>query len=278
MPARMVVEEDDGVPLSRRQAQHAFMQMMMAKGHLSELEAIRVFRKLQPNENESEFDNFLTEVNVTLNMVSFEVRRTIWQEDGNRYVGLANTVVDDYSKLGTRLQINEIAFFRAILERIALHSNGLGDMSLDDAVEMRMDQIAAASAVGAADGSSQQPQAGQLAKLTESQKQAAIQNLIADGWLHLDDFSRISIGVRSYVELRNWLEGLDIPECKHCEEVAVKAQICENRHCGLRYHWHCAETYFLGGRHDSCPKCEEAWLVDNIQQRVQASQQQSAAC
>lgn len=55
-----------------------------------------------------------------------------------------------------------------------------------------------------------------------SQKEKTVEQLVQDKWLCLYPDGKIGLGVRSFLDLRSWFRGNDIPSCEVCNEAAVK--------------------------------------------------------
>ena len=55
-----------------------------------------------------------------------------------------------------------------------------------------------------------------------SQKEKTLDELIRDRWLSYTSTGKIGLGTRSFLDLRNWFCGNDIPSCVVCNEACIK--------------------------------------------------------
>lgn len=55
-----------------------------------------------------------------------------------------------------------------------------------------------------------------------SQKEKTLEELVRDQWLCLTPDGNIGLGLRSFLDLRSWFRGNDIPACEVCNEAGVK--------------------------------------------------------
>lgn len=55
-----------------------------------------------------------------------------------------------------------------------------------------------------------------------SQKEKTLNDLIEDRWLAYTPSGKIGLGIRSFLDLRSWFRGNDIPCCVVCNEAGIK--------------------------------------------------------
>jgi hypothetical protein len=55
-----------------------------------------------------------------------------------------------------------------------------------------------------------------------SQKEKTLDELIRDRWLSYTSTGKIGLGTRSFLDLRSWFRGNDIPSCVVCNEACIK--------------------------------------------------------
>lgn len=55
-----------------------------------------------------------------------------------------------------------------------------------------------------------------------SQKEKTLEELVRDQWLCFTPDGNIGLGLRSFLDLRSWFRGNDIPACEVCNEAGVK--------------------------------------------------------
>jgi hypothetical protein len=58
-----------------------------------------------------------------------------------------------------------------------------------------------------------------------SQKEKTLDELIRDRWLSYTSTGKIGLGTRSFLDLRSWFRGNDIPSCVVCNEACIKVLI-----------------------------------------------------
>jgi len=58
-----------------------------------------------------------------------------------------------------------------------------------------------------------------------SQKEKTLDELIRDRWLSYTSTGKIGLGTRSFLDLRSWFCGNDIPSCVICNEACIKVLI-----------------------------------------------------
>jgi hypothetical protein len=188
------------------------------------------------------FLTMVSEINSRISAMGFQIRRAKWPPSGNSpppqlYVGFVNTEADDSSKKASRYCTKDgkpdaryAAFFRALLDKIAAHpgdvNTGLGSVSLCDALNCKL-TIPDASSQGQSQGQSQVQLQKDLATFRASDRQAALNQFVTDGWLSFDP-SRESegqgycLGPRSFLELPRVLEDMEMqPLAKQAFEAAI---------------------------------------------------------
>ncbi|KAJ7518146.1 hypothetical protein O6H91_21G057600 [Diphasiastrum complanatum] len=237
---------------------HAFIQALMVRGPFSEDVCKTIFRELfvdRPG-NEGTYFDFLGALNKELDFVQMEVRACRNQHNGSTFYGLINKLGSEEAKLGTRYSHSQITFFRAIMEAIVQGPSGNAKISSIEALNLRVELQSQQQS----DGVTSQSPAG--SKLTMAQKEKTLTDLIADKWLSHTDDGLISLGIRTFLELRNVFKNLDIPFCDVCNEAGIKATLCQNEECTVRMHQYCAHRKFA--RPDVpklCPSCGAEWIL-----------------
>jgi hypothetical protein len=114
----------------------------------------------------------------------FEIRSVNLQSEDNErvlYHGLCNTDEDDVARdFGSPFQTLELKYFAQIATRLLEDKT----LSMRDIVDMRHD------------------------KLSKEEAQLIVGRLLSMGWLRRDDAGYFILGVRSYLELRSYFEGI----------------------------------------------------------------------
>jgi hypothetical protein len=212
--------------------------------------------------NRAALEPFIATINDNLRYVSMEIRKTIWEEDGELYWGLVNVRGDDHVKTATSYNASELALFKKIMEQI----------------------IAGGGIVAGTE-------ANNLARTLEppiplTRADGIIDRFVADQWLARTtdrDGERdsnatkfLTLGVRSMLELRPYLDSLyaeisassssnapatALPDCIMCSEPVLRGEVCANSRCPARMHRHCAQKWFQGKRDPRCPHCSTAWTT-----------------
>lgn len=55
-----------------------------------------------------------------------------------------------------------------------------------------------------------------------SQKEKTLDELVRDQWLNMTSDGNITLGVKSFLDLRSWFRNNDVPSCHVCNEAGVK--------------------------------------------------------
>lgn len=71
-------------------------------------------------------------------------------------------------------------------------------------------------------------QAAAARNLSATDKERNIEELVADGWLEKQGDGRLALGPRTFMELRTYIQSLDVPTCNACKEPAVKVSLKNN--------------------------------------------------
>jgi hypothetical protein len=90
------------------------------------------------------------------------------------------------------------------------------------------------------------------------------QRLVPFMWILLpeddDDnetWSKITIGPRAMLELRNYIEQINDKACAVCNHKVLWRTICDG--CGAHYHASCLEKWHV--RNNTCVKCKDEWSL-----------------
>lgn len=98
-------------------------------------------------------------------------------------------------------------------------------------------------------------------KMREDDATALLERLCREKWLSAPQDDILSIGPRSLLELRQYIEGEyeeHIAECTMCSDVVFKGETCVNAACPTKMHHHCARTWFRG-KPRKCVTCTNPW-------------------
>ncbi|CAN6335451.1 unnamed protein product [Urochloa humidicola] len=245
-------------PLSWRH--HTLIQALLTRGPLSERDFHAVFTTVSgkdPATHQQLFNETLLKINKELAFLQFELRACMNQYDGMVYYGVANNISDEESKLGSKYSVPQIAFYKGLLEAIVQEAGNDGSITSIDALNVRLD-----SQVIITDGSqdSQSRLPASIKNFSLSQKEKTLEELIRDRWLSKTSTGNIGLGTRSFLDLRSWFRGNDIPSCVVCNEACIKASSCPNEGCNVRIHEYCLKKKFSQRKASrACPGCSTEW-------------------
>ncbi|XP_062183454.1 uncharacterized protein LOC133887495 [Phragmites australis] len=245
-------------PLSWRH--HTLLQALLSRGPLSEPDFHAVFAAISgksPATHQQLFNDTLLKINKELAYLQFELRACINQYDGTVYYGVVNNIADEESKLGTKYSVPQIAFYKGLLEAVVQEAENDGSITSIDALNVRLEnQVVIVD--GSQDSQSRLPTS--IKNFTLSQKEKTLNELIRDHWLSYTSTSKIGLGIRSFLDLRSWFRGNDIPSCMVCNEACIKASSCPNEGCNVRIHEYCLKKKFSQRKASrACPGCRTEW-------------------
>ncbi|OEL18232.1 hypothetical protein BAE44_0020748 [Dichanthelium oligosanthes] len=247
-------------PLSWRQRHHTLLQALLSRGPLAEPDFYAIFAAVSdrdPATHQQLFNDTLLKINKDLAYLQFELRACINQYDGLVYYGVVNNIADEESKLGTKYSVPQIAFYKGLLEAVVQEAGNDGSITSIDALNVRLD-----NQVIIVDGSqdSQPRLPTSIKNFTMSQKEKTLDELIRDRWLSYTSTGKIGLGIRSFLDLRSWFRGNDIPSCVVCNEACIKASSCPNEGCNVRIHEYCLKKKFSQRKASrACPSCGTEW-------------------
>lgn len=267
--------------MSMSEAHRALLQVFVCRHVILDADLAALFQQqiFQVHNTQTSLEPFISTINDNLRMLSMEIRKIVWEEDGQLYWGLVNTKGEEHVKLATNYTIAELALFRRIMEHIVAEvSHGAGVIAGTDATNL---------------GRSLDP------PITPSRADSIIERLVADHWLahvtlttsgaatapapatHQNQSTGSSrgdrgytLGIRAMIELRPYLDGLyaganstdgegtgALPECILCSEAVLRGRLCPNPRgtCPARMHLHCGRRWFEGKRDPRCPHCSTPW-------------------
>lgn len=257
-PSSQVSRARSMAPLSWRH--HTLLQALLHRGPLSERDFHAVFAGVSgknPATHQQLFNDTLLKINKDLAYLQFELRACMNQYDGMVYYGVVNNIADEESKLGTKYSVPQIAFYKGLLEAIVQEAGNDGSITSIDALNVRLDnQVAVLD--GSQDSQSRLPSS--IKNFSMSQKEKTLDELIRDRWLSYTATGKIGLGTRSFLDLRSWFRGNDIPSCVVCNEACIKASSCPNEGCDVRIHEYCLKKKFSQRKASrACPSCGTGW-------------------
>ncbi|GAA5834913.1 hypothetical protein JCM9279_007145 [Rhodotorula babjevae] len=244
---------------------HLFLQALIARKTLTLDTAKALYKecvKLCSLDAPPPLENFVAQLEPGLSLCGFDIKSTREQETGTGMYILVNTIQDEPAKLATEYKAEEIAFFKAIVEKIMLAPRLSYSVSQTDAVRC-----------------AKQP-------LTKTVAIQLVKSFLAKGWLSLHSSARLTLSPRSLVELAPYLRETfaqdaeddedDAPDLRHravvdcndCLSIVTSGYACLNPACGVRLHTFCATRRL--GVNGQCPDhfsnppdpCKQIWPRD----------------
>jgi len=216
------------------------LQAFMSHKVLHENEAIKIFQTITNNDG-SDMAEFIAVINTELNPLFMEIRKVVFEENGEPYWGLVNSRNEEHSKLASEFTQAELTYFKQIIEYLFKNSEE-GVISNIKAINLHL-QL-------------------EIDKFGPTVAENAINKLIKERWLVKSGNNGISLGVRSFLELRPYFEQMypdDVVDCVMCSELVIKGESCSDERCSTRMHYHCAKRWFTDNKKRTCPTCTQDW-------------------
>ncbi|GAA5890608.1 hypothetical protein JCM5296_004313 [Sporobolomyces johnsonii] len=254
--------ELDALELSdpQKTCRHLFLQSLITRRSMTFELARKVYKectKLCGIENSDPLENFIAQMEPGLSMCGLDIKQTRDQETGTPLFVLINSIQDDPAKLATEYKAEEIAFFKAVVEKIILAPRLSYSVSQTDAVRCAK------------------------APVTKTVAIQLIKSLLAKGWLTLHPSGRLILSPRSLVELAPYLRDTfqdeeeedatprerPVVDCNLCLGIVTSGYACPNEDCGVRLHTFCVSQRL--GNSGQCPDrltnpggCNQKWPQD----------------
>ncbi|GAA5976751.1 hypothetical protein JCM10908_005619 [Rhodotorula pacifica] len=243
---------------------HLFLQTLMSRKVVLYDTAREVYRhcaKLCKVNDPEAFETFITELEPGLSLCGLDIKTARDQDSGANYLALVNTIEDDVAKLTTEYKAEEIAFFRAVVDKIMTARKLAYSTTSTEAVRLAKPPVTKANAM-------------QL-----------IKSFLATGWLSLHSSRRLLLSPRSTIELAPYLretfgQGEDpndedapdsaqeriIVDCNLCMAMVTSGYACPNKDCGIRLHTFCVAQRL--GNDARCPARLDPNNANACQQRI----------
>ncbi|BGP55455.1 hypothetical protein JCM8202_003538 [Rhodotorula sphaerocarpa] len=246
---------------------HLFLQTLMSRKVVPLDAARELYRhccRLCKVPQPETFETFVLRLEPGMSLCGLDIKQTRDQVSGTSYVAIVNTIEDDVAKMATDYKAEEIAFFRAVVDKI-----------------MTARQLAY---------STTQTEAVRCAKapVTKAMAIQLLKSFLAKGWLTLQSSGHLTLSPRSLLELAPYLretfsQGIqpgdeDGPEherdrivvdCNLCLLMVTSGYACPNKDCGVRLHTYCVAQRL--GNDGRCPDhldeskaspCQQIWPRD----------------
>ncbi|CAL5221945.1 g4221 [Coccomyxa viridis] len=178
----------------------------MERAWMTEKDAKKLLQDITGSTDDATFMHMVAKVDKHLATIGFKLARLLLPLDNEFYVAVVNKSSDEVAKtLGSSFSAPQIAFLKTVLEGIALDpdaENGVASIGSMDANNLAFTQTQATQATQAP-----------ATKLSMTEKERLLPKLVEEGWLANvpDRQGTYSIGVRAFLELTDFLLGLDLP-------------------------------------------------------------------
>ncbi|BGP14349.1 hypothetical protein JCM10213_004476 [Rhodosporidiobolus nylandii] len=237
---------------------HLFLQTLMNRRTMSFELAKEVYAKcieVCGVRDAESLETFIAQLEPGLSLCGLDIKATRDQDTGKGMYVLVNTIQDEPAKLATEYTAVEIAFFKAIVEKIMTAPHLAYNINQQDAARLAK------------------------APLTKTGAIQLLKSFLAKGWLSLHSSGRLILSPRTLLELSPYLretfnddEDDDDPhnravvDCNYCLNIVTSGYACPNLECGIRLHTFCvAQQVNDGGRcpdrlnQDKAHPCEQIW-------------------
>lgn len=209
-----------------------FINALLSRKYVEETRAKELFRDLQtnrvddvenPTPSQEEFDRFWGLMSKKLReKMGIEIRRIKFvQGDDKLYLGICNvnSIANEpwVNSLPTKKSPKEIALFRVILDEILKTEdtcrNGADIMDLINAsreliiahTQKPDENKGELGNVGNMTQATTQVQVETMGKMTPSEREIAVADFCNEGWLFRPKAEKVKIGVRSFLELKEFI-------------------------------------------------------------------------
>ncbi|KAH9523627.1 Non-structural maintenance of chromosomes element 1 [Bulinus truncatus] len=229
------MEED---PLIKQQI---FLQSFISKGILDSKEIKALLAELGVHTDfTDEILKLVLSTNEAIAPFNLEIKKGIQEDDGANFYCLVNTVETPITHLSSTYTQNELELFKKLIEQIVDTEDGkIGSraaLSLTDSLDKRMGK---------------------------EEAEAFFNKLEKDKWIRRDKEGKLSLSVRSLLELDHYLKEVYaefIKSCNICSKICLLGETCAN--CGIKIHLKCAKSLFTkqGAKHTCpAPDCRVVW-------------------
>ena len=209
-----------------------FVNALMSRKYIEETEAKELYRDLQtnrvndvenPTPSQKEFDEFWGHIKTKLMAkMGLDIRKVKFvQGDEKIYLGICNvnSITNEpwVNSLPTTRSPREIALFRVVLDEILRTEdtcrngvnimkliNATKDVYMTQAQELSKNEETKGEGAGMTQATTQ-AQVEAMGKMTPLEREIAVANFCEDGWLHRPHTENVRIGVRSFLELKEFI-------------------------------------------------------------------------
>ncbi|KAK2167679.1 hypothetical protein LSH36_25g03061 [Paralvinella palmiformis] len=229
--------------MAMRDSHRMFLQGFMSHGILIARDVRKLYKTSCARFNEPHPDEGLAEfvkvINAAIKPIHLEIRKAISEDTGSHCYGLVNTRESEITKLASDYTVNELEFFKKMIEAIV--ESDTGTISTIDSLNL----------------------VHQVDKMAKKEAEFLLKKLERENWLNKNAEGVYSLSPRSLLELEQYLFD-QYPEstvqCNMCKRICVQGQDCTE--CPVKLHKHCANTYFNKMEIKRCPgqNCNQCWI------------------
>ncbi|BFZ16918.1 hypothetical protein BsWGS_19957 [Bradybaena similaris] len=217
-----------------------FLQTFLSKGILNakEVKELLALCGVQV-ESKQDMADYVLNANAALASFHLQIKKGIQEEDGASFYCLVNTVETVISRMSSTYSPNELELFKKLVEQIVETDDGklgsLAALSLTERLDKRMGK---------------------------EEAENFFDRLERDRWIKKELDGKISLSVRSIVELDQYLKDMYpdvIKMCYICSKLCLFGENCDS--CAIKIHKKCAQTLFEHCTEKRCPdkSCKAAW-------------------
>ena len=151
-------------------------------------------REIVEDDKADDFMGFWGEIAIALKFLDLEIRATKFEDDGRTYMAVVNNGATQVAKLATRLSPQEIALFRIALDEILRDDKtveqGIHFMNAMNYTELQTQR----DPTQPTQLTQRELQTQTVQKMSKTDKEATLNQLIADRWLsHAEDGERLRL-------------------------------------------------------------------------------------
>ncbi|XP_005100484.1 non-structural maintenance of chromosomes element 1 homolog isoform X1 [Aplysia californica] len=223
---------------------HRFtLQHFMSKGILNAKEVKTIFSQSKDRfqgQDEEDLRTFILTINQSVAPFNLEIKKGIQEDDGQSHYCLVNTVETPISRLSSTYTLNELELFKKLVEQIVNTEDGkVGSLAAVNLTE-RLEK-----------------------KMGKEDAEIFFEKLERDKWIKKDKNGKISLSVRSLLELEQYLKEVYadyVKSCGICDKICLLGETCSS--CGVKLHLQCAKNLFSRQGDDrKCPSydCRAPW-------------------
>ncbi|KAK2176673.1 hypothetical protein NP493_647g00000 [Ridgeia piscesae] len=233
--------------MALRDSHRLFLQSFMSRGILPSKEVRQLYQQACERFGEASdlgrLAEFVNRINIKISPLHLQIKKGINEVTAAQYYGLVNTAESDITRLSSTYTVNELEFYKKIIESIVDSDDGV--MSSTDALNLT----------------------SQLEKkMLKKDAEDLISKFERDNWLELNPKGEIALSTRAILELDQYIQN-QYPnlavKCNMCHRLCLQGETCSR--CDVKLHFSCAERYFDKQEKHHCPSsaCNAPWPQDS---------------